>query len=108
MSCLPSPPQGRPIACYDPLSDMLHGIMAREIREIRERLESLAEVLVGDQHFVTHYLEQLQTFDYVIQHANECSDLLERIAEGEDSLNAIAHIRLGAVQERVRAALQRL
>jgi hypothetical protein len=91
---------------YDPFSGVLHTVMAKEIREIRDRLEGLAEVLVGDAHFAASYLEQLQTFDYVIQHAEECINLLERIAEGQDSLEAISHVRLGAVQDRLRAALK--
>lgn len=91
---------------YDPFSAVLHSVIAREIREIREKLEGLAEVLVGDEHFVTSYLEQLQAFDYLIQHADECVNLLERIAGGEDSLTAINHVRLGAVQQRLRQALE--
>nr|WP_188054535.1 hypothetical protein [Sphingosinithalassobacter sp. CS137] len=91
---------------YDPFAGVLHAVMAKEIREIREKLETLAEVLVCDEHFASSYLEQLQTFDYVIQHADECARLLDRIAEGEDSLEAIGHVRLGAVQERLRIALK--
>ena len=94
------------VAGFDPFSSLLHSVIAREIREIREKLEALAEVLVGDEHFVTHFLEQLQDFDYLVQHADECVNLLERIARGENSLEAIGHVRLGAVQERLRFALR--
>jgi hypothetical protein len=104
---LSSPDQdARPLAGFDPFSGVLHTVMAGEIREMRDRLEALAEVLVGDEHFAASYLEQLQTFDYLIQHADECVNLLERIAGGEDSLSAISHVRLGAVQDRLRAALR--
>lgn len=109
MSCLPVSsllPAARPLTETDPLSAALHGVIAGEIREMREKLEALAEVLVGDEHFATAYLEQLQAFDYLIQHADECVNLLERIAHGENSLSAIGHIRLGAVQERMRIALR--
>jgi hypothetical protein len=90
---------------YDPFSPALHTVVANEIREMRMKLEALAEVLVCDEHFAASYLEQLQDFDYLIQHADECVNLLERIAGGEDSLSAISHIRLGAVQQRMRDAL---
>ncbi len=106
MVCLPSRnPRAEPLAGYDPFSGVLHSVMAGELREIRDRLERLAEVLVGDAHFAACHLEQLQNFDYLIQHADECVNLLERIADGEDSLEAISHVRLGAVQERLRIAL---
>ena len=108
MTCLPIQPvdgSSQPLADYDPLSSILHSVMSRELREIGEKLESLAEVLVGDEHFTVNYLVQLQTFDLLIQHANECAGLLERIAEGADSADAISHVRLGAVQERLRLAL---
>lgn len=95
-----------PVPGFDPFSAALHGVMANELREIRERLEALAEVLVCDEHFAGNYLEQLQTFDYVIQHADECANVMIRIAEGEDSLEAISHVRLGAVQDRLRRALK--
>ncbi|WP_213981700.1 hypothetical protein [Sphingomonas sp. dw_22] len=109
MSCLPvsSPDQDtQPSPGYDPYSGVLHAVMAGEIREMRDKLEALAAVLVSDEHFAAAYLEQLQTFDYLIQHADECVILLERIAGGEDSLSAIGHVRLGAVQDRLRNALR--
>ena len=109
MACLPIPAQDqdtRALPGYDPFSGVLHSVMAGELREMRDKLEALAEVLVCDEHFAATYLEQLQTFDYLIQHADECVNLLERIAGGEDSLSAISHVRLGAVQDRLRAALR--
>lgn len=107
MAYLPSlsPQEGAPVGGFDPFSSLLHGVMAAELREIREQLEGLAEVLVGDEHFVSSYLEQLQSFDYLIQHADECANLMDRIAGGENSTEAIKHVRLGAVQERLRVAL---
>ncbi|MFZ5746603.1 MAG: hypothetical protein ACOY45_02970 [Pseudomonadota bacterium] len=108
MACMPmrETTPAQPLPGFDPFSAVLHNVMANEIREIRERLESLAETLVCDEHFATNFLEQLQSFDYVIQHADECANLLDRIARGEDSLEAIGHVRLGAVQDRLRAALK--
>jgi hypothetical protein len=93
-----------PIA-FDPLSAVLHNVLAGELREIRTKLEALAEVLVCDEHFANNYLEQLQDFDYLVQHADECAGLLQRIGAGESAHEAIQHIRLGAVQERLRLAL---
>ncbi|WP_294330246.1 hypothetical protein [uncultured Sphingomonas sp.] len=108
MSCLPmsEPSHAQPLPGYDPFAGVLHSVMAGEIREISKKLEGLAEVLVCDEHFAANYLEQLQAFDYLIQHADECVNLLERIAGGEDSLSAISHVRLGAVQDRLRSALK--
>lgn len=107
MVYLPSikPQDSVPVTGFDPFSSLLHSVMAAEMREIREQLERLAEVLVADEHFVTSFLEQLQSFDYLIQHADECANLMIRIASGENSLEAIKHVRLGAVQERLRVAL---
>lgn len=109
MSCMPAQSQlsaTQALPGFDPFSGALHNVIAGEIREMRMKLEALAEVLVCDEHFAASYLEQLQDFDYLIQHADECVNLLERIAGGEDSLSAISHIRLGAVQQRMRDALR--
>lgn len=108
MSCLPvqAPDAAEAIPGYDPYANVLHGVIAGELREMRDMLEKLAEVLVCDEHFASTYLEQLQSFDYLIQHADECVNLLDRVAGGEDSLSAIGHVRLGAVQERLRTALK--
>lgn len=109
MSCLPVPAQPMPIEPlpgYDPYAGALHSVIAGELREMRDMLEALAEVLVSDEHFANSYLEQLQSFDYLVQHADECINLLERIAGGEDSLTAISHVRLGVVQDRLRTALK--
>lgn len=97
-------PQALPAA--DRYSGALHAVMASELREMGAMLERLAEVLISDQHIAATYLEQLQSFDYLIQHADECANLMERIAAGQDSLTAIGHIRLAEVQDRVRAAIK--
>lgn len=109
MSCMSTPAQPssvQPLKGYDPYSGALHAVIAGELREMRDMLERLAEVLVADEHFAASYLEQLQSFDYLVQHADECVNLLERIAGGEDSLTAIGHVRLGVVQDRLRTALR--
>ncbi|WP_298675639.1 hypothetical protein [uncultured Sphingomonas sp.] len=80
-------------------------VVATELREIRARLEKLAEVLAGDPALASRYLLEFQDFDYVIQHADECAMLLERVADGEDARAAVCAIRLDAVQVRIRAAL---
>ncbi|MCX8474610.1 MAG: hypothetical protein MT490_02325 [Sphingomonas sp.] len=109
MSCMPVPAQSspvQPLPGYDPYSGAIHTVIAGELREMRDMLERLAEVLVADEHFANCYLEQLQSFDYLVQHADECVNVLERIAAGEDSLSAISQVRLGAVQDRLRTALR--
>jgi hypothetical protein len=107
MSCLPVPAQFsvESLPGYDPNSATLHSVIAAELREMRDMLERLAEVLVADEDFAHGHIEQLQSFDYLIQHTDECANLLERIAGGEDSLTAISHVRLAEVQERLRDAL---
>ncbi|NIJ20794.1 hypothetical protein FHS95_002486 [Sphingomonas naasensis] len=108
MSCLPVPAQPlsiEPLPGYDPYAVALHSVIAGELREMRDMLEKLAEALVADEQFAQAHIEQLQSFDYLIQHTDECANLLERVASGEDSLNAISHVRLAEVQERLRDAL---
>lgn len=108
MSCMPVPAQPlsiEPLPGYDPYSGLVHGVIATELREMRDMLERLAEVLVADEQFAHAHIEQLQSFDYLIQHTDECANLLDRIAGGEDSLSAVNHVRLAEVQERLRDAL---
>lgn len=110
MSCVSAPAKSdtaEALHGFDPYSGVLHSVMAGELREMGAMLERLAEVLISDEHVAATYLEQLQSFDYLIQHADECANLLERIAAGEDSLTAIGHVRLAEVQDRLRAAIGR-
>ena len=108
MSCLPVPAQpveAEPLPGFDPYADALHSVIAGELREMRDMLERLAEVLVADEQFAHAHIEQLQSFDYLIQHTDECAKLLERVADCQDALSAISHVRLAEVQERLRDAL---
>lgn len=108
MSCLPVPAdtaQAEPLVGYDPYADALHSVIAGELREMRDMLEKLAEVLVADEQFAQAHIEQLQSFDYLIQHTDECAALLERVVEGQDTLSAISGVRLAEVQARLRDAL---
>ena len=99
------PLQTEPLPGFDPFAATLHSVIASELREMRDMLEKLAEVLVADEQFAYAHIEQLQSFDYLIQHADECANLLERIAGGEDSMSAVNHVRLAEVQDRLREAL---
>lgn len=94
-----------PLPGFDPYADALHSVIAGELREMRNMLERLAEALVADEQFAHAHIEQLQSFDYLIQHTDECAGLLERVAGGQDALGAISHVRLAEVQERLRDAL---
>jgi hypothetical protein len=108
MSCLPfpvQPAQIEPLPGYDPYVDALHSVIAGELREMRDMLERLAEVLVADEQFAHAHMEELQSFDYLIQHTDECAKLLERVAGGDDAMSAISHVRLAEVQQRLRDAL---
>lgn len=89
----------------DQASPSLCAAVAQEIRGVRVLIEQLAEALVSDERFAIDYIDQLQTFDLVIQHADESADLLDRVAQGHSIDDAIARIRLTVVQDRLRAAL---
>lgn len=88
------------------LAAALCGAVAEEIRDLRLLIEGLAEVLVGDEQFAMKYLDQLQAFDLLIQRVGESADLLERIASGVCSHEAVDKVRLELVQHRLRAALK--
>jgi hypothetical protein len=79
--------------------------VAEEIRGVRALIEQLAETLVADERFATDYIEQLQSFDLVIQHADVSAELLDRVAKGHSIADAIDRVRLTVVQDRLRAAI---
>lgn len=93
------------MAHIDHLAATLYGAIAAEIREVRTLIERLADTLVADEAFAMAYMEQLQTFDLVIQRADESADLIDRMAMGSGSLEAIDKVRLSMVQDKLRAAL---
>ncbi|OWK33092.1 hypothetical protein SPMU_14380 [Sphingomonas mucosissima] len=72
---------------------------------MRELLEQLSMLLVEDEHFTTNHLEGLQMFDLLIQCTDESAAVLDRMAAGAKSHDAIAPVRLTVVQDRLRAAL---
>jgi hypothetical protein len=90
----------------DHLAVTLCAAVAEEIRDVRALIEGLAEVLTADEYLAITYTEQLQTFDLLIQRAQESADLLDRVANGTRSLEAIDQVRLTLVQDRLRAALK--
>ena len=89
----------------DHLASPLYAAIATELRDVRQLIEHLADVLVSDEKFAMTYLEELQTFDLVIQRADESADLLDRMANGARSLDALSRVRLGVVQDKLRTAL---
>lgn len=93
------------MAHIDHLAAALYAAIATEIRDVRVLIEHLADTLVSDEAFAMAYMEQLQTFDLVIQRADESADLIDRMAGGSGSLDAISKVRLGAVQDKLRSAL---
>ena len=93
------------MAAKDPLVATLHSALAVELREMRILLESLAEHLLADEQFVINHVERLQSFDLLVQHADEAAHLLDRIAQGSHVHDAVDAVRLDAVQARLRAAL---
>jgi hypothetical protein len=93
------------MAHHDHLAASLYAAIATEIRDVRMLIEQLAETLVSDEAFTTAFMEQLQMFDLVIQRADESADLLDRVAGGTPSHDAIDKVRLSFVQDKLRAAL---
>jgi hypothetical protein len=79
--------------------------VAGEIRAIRALVERTADLLVGDARFVADYMDQFQTFDLMAQCADESAGVLERLAQGMSGEDAVARVRLTAVQQRLTAAI---
>jgi len=94
-------------ASQDAANASLHAAIADELRRVRNRVETLAEALVGDAYFVEHYLEHLQGFDMIVQSTDETAAILDRLAAGTDVHAAIAPVRLGCVHERLHAAVRK-
>lgn len=92
----------------DQLAALLQSAIAAELRHISDLLERLAEVLVGDEHFASKYIDQLQAFDLLVQCAHESAAVLDRLSAGSHVHDAVAPVRLGHIQERLRAALARV
>jgi hypothetical protein len=89
----------------DRASAALCAAVAAEIRGVRDMIEQLADLLVGDTRFATDYLDQFQMFDLMSQQADESANVLDRLAEGRTAEEAIARVRLTAIQDRLRAAI---
>ena len=83
----------------------LHFAIAEELREFAVQIEKIADVIVSDEQFAMANLAQLQAFDLLIQRAGESAALLERLAHGSQAHEAVEHVRLTAVQDRLRSAL---
>jgi len=93
------------MAHIDHLAAPLYSAIAQEIRDVRCIIESIADILVADEGLVTAYIEQLQAFDLAIQRSDESADLLDRMANGAKAVDAIKHVRLTFVQDKLAAAL---
>lgn len=91
----------------DQLLSSLQTALAEELRRLCASLERMAELLIGDAHFATSYVDQLQEFDLIVQCADESAAVLDRLAAGESPGGAVAPVRLTAVQDRLLAALDR-
>jgi len=95
------------MAHLDQLAPVLQCAVADELRHVRVQLEQLAELLIADDQFASRYLEQLQTFDLLIQCTDESAAVLDRMAGGAHSHDAIEPVRLSEVQDRLRTALRK-
>ena len=91
-----------------PLPASLLTAVADELRALSGTVEKLAGTLVLDEQVATTYMTELQSFDLIIQHADEVAALIGRLAHGETPDAAIGKVRLGAIQARLNAATARL
>jgi len=89
----------------DRLAPTLHAAVAEEMRLVASLLERLAETLIADEAFAARHIDALQTFDLVVQCADESAAVLDRLAQGAGAHDAVAPVRLTAVQDRLRNAL---
>jgi|TARA_R100000049_G_C1955744_1_gene110089 hypothetical protein len=78
--------------------------IADEIRQVSLLVEELARVLVADEDIALRHLHRLQAFDLVIQRVGESAHVLDRLASGVHSHQAIDAVCLEALQDRLRAA----
>lgn len=79
--------------------------VAEEVRSLGALLEEVAGTLIMDERIAMDYLDTLQAFDFIAQHASESARLLDCVVIGGDVGMAVEQVRLTAVQTRVRAAL---
>jgi len=93
------------MAQLDTSTNALQAALAGELRRVRIELEKLAEVLVGDVHFATTYLDQLQVFDFLGQCADESAAVLDRLATGVAPEAAVTQVRLDVMVDRLRSAM---
>jgi hypothetical protein len=89
----------------DDLAITLCAAVAEEIRDIQALIESLADVLACDEYLACNYLEQLQTFDLLVQRSQAAAELLDGVTTGTSTLEAVEGVRLNVVQDRIRTAL---
>jgi len=88
-----------------PVEATLLTAVAGEIRAIRALVERMADVLVTDARFITDYMDHFQDFDLMAQCADESASVLERLADGMSAKEAIAPVRLTAIQQRLGAEI---
>lgn len=87
----------------NPTAELCRAI-AEEIRQVGLLVEELANVLVADEEIALRHVHRLQAFDLVIQRTGESARVLERLASGVHSHQAIDAVGLEALQDRLRAA----
>jgi len=80
--------------------------VACELRAIRAEIEKLAMIMVSDRRLVRDHAHHMQSFDLIIQHAEECASLLERIAQGYRMSEALGGVRLAAMQRRLHSHIE--
>lgn len=90
----------------DRLSIPLVGALASELRDLCGMIEDLASALASDEYLALNHLAEFQTFDLLVQRATETADLLERLASGTDSEEALSKVRLERMQVRLRGLLK--
>lgn len=90
-----------------PEAGALLAAVAEEVRAVGTRIEQLAGLLIADARFVADYVDEFQVFDLMSQCADESAGVLDRLARGVPAEDAVARVRLTAVQQRLSAAISR-
>lgn len=83
----------------------VYAAIAGEIRTMAQIVEQIADALVCSEQLGNDHIRQFQNFDLVVQYAHENAALLDRLAQGTNTDEAIGSVRLTAMQNRLRANL---
>lgn len=94
------------MAIHDRQAADLCRAIAEEMRQVGLLIEQLADALLTDEDIALRHVDRFQIFDLVVQRTGENAQLLDRLAAGVGSQEALDEVRLESVQQRLREALK--